>query len=52
MPSKKKSSAPKTKVELKNLRPKKDPKGGLGPETNLCIKGATLAPKYCSGVPN
>jgi hypothetical protein len=33
MPAKKKSPATKLKVELKDLKPKKDPKGGIGNTT-------------------
>jgi hypothetical protein len=44
MPAKKKSPAKKLKVQLKDLAPKKDAKGGAG--SGECIK----APKYCSGL--
>jgi hypothetical protein len=49
MPSKKKSPASKHKVELKNLTPKKTPKGGaltIAVDSGQCA----AAPKYCSGL--
>jgi hypothetical protein len=48
MPSKKKPQATKLKVELKNLQPKKNPKGGVG-ISEACLK-ANLTQAYCSGV--
>ena len=52
MPTKKKSPAKKLKVELKDLRPRKDAKAG-GALTTLCAKGLTIAPpvnkEYCTG---
>jgi hypothetical protein len=57
MPTKKKSQATKLKVQLKDLRPRKDAKGGGGTQTlqtPLCAKGLTVAPPvnkgYCSGI--
>jgi hypothetical protein len=47
MPAKKKSPATKLKVELKDLRPRKDAKGGAG--SVGCIKAAGLTRAYCSG---
>jgi hypothetical protein len=51
MPAKKKSLARKLKVELKDLRPRKDTKGGLGgAESQECVKGVALTKGFCSGV--
>jgi hypothetical protein len=49
MSAKKKSSATKLKVELKDLKPKKDAKGGGG-LTATCAKTPALTKGYCSGV--
>jgi hypothetical protein len=48
MPTKKKIPATKLKVELKDLRPRKDAKGG-GEGTTMCIKAPALTQAYCSG---
>ena len=48
MSTKKKSPAKKLKVELKNLQPKKDAKGGAA--SNGCFKAPALTQTYCSGL--
>jgi hypothetical protein len=48
MPTKKKAPATKLKVELKDLRPRKDAKGGAG--SNFCAKGITKGINQTTGV--
>jgi hypothetical protein len=48
MPTKRKSPAKKLKVELKNLKPKSDPKGGA--VSGECFKAPALTANYCSGL--
>jgi len=49
MPAKKKTLAKKLKVELKDLKPRKDAKGGAGYTEVTCAHSPVIAPKYCSG---
>jgi hypothetical protein len=48
MPIKKKSPATKFKVELKDLKPRKDAKGGAA--STGCVKAAVITKAYCSGI--